>query len=554
MTQAQDRAIALANARRKQAQTEAPSFGERLIENVIGRGEVDTPGERLGATIGDVAKSFGSGITTGVGGLLSLPSLIDRGLTQVQTAGLRAILPDAPEESIQRAGQVQTPFSGGVPVAQAIEVPFDPQTTAGEFAQTAGEFVPGAALFGGLSPANLARFGVGAGVASEAAGQLTEGTSAEPFARAAGAIAGPLAAGGLARLGARAITPNPADAGRLSLAKVLDDFGVPISAGQRVGSESLRRSEGLTGAGRRLAGDQAEAFTAAALKTTGETAKRATPEVLNSAFKRVGGVFDDVSKGIDIPIDGNMLTRFSNSINTYRSLTAKGQIVPILGEVNRKAVQAFRSGNPFSSAQYQSFRTTLSKMTTSSVAAEREAAKEMLSGLDDAMEGALIAAGRPADIARLATARVQYRNLLAVERAATGAGEKAATGIISPSALRNAVVTQGRSSFARGTRGELGDLARAGEAIIKPLPTSGTAENLRALGVPAGVGAIAGAELGAQFGSPAAGALIGGLAAPALNALKSTSAGQRFLANQLITAQPRAFGPGLLGPIVSGVE
>jgi hypothetical protein len=86
-----------------------------------------------------------------------------------------------------------------------------------------------------------------------------------------------------------------------------------------------------------------------------------------------------------------------------------------------------------------------------------------------------IATHNPADAGAWREARNEYRNLLVLEKASTAAGSNAAEGIISPSSLRNATInTQGRRNYARGN-GDFADLARAGEAIMKPLPNSGTA-------------------------------------------------------------------------------
>ncbi len=74
-----------------------------------------------------------------------------------------------------------------------------PQTTAGQYAHTAAEFVPGMAA----APGNVVRnaiTGVIAGLTSEAAGQATQGTAAEPYARAAGGLVGGVA-------GAKAVAP-----------------------------------------------------------------------------------------------------------------------------------------------------------------------------------------------------------------------------------------------------------------------------------------------------------------------------------------------------------
>lgn len=70
---------------------------------------------------------------------------------------------------------------------------YQPYTTAGEYARTIGEFLPGGAAFGGATAANLARYTLAPALGSETAGQLTEGTSLEPYARIAGALAGGIA-------------------------------------------------------------------------------------------------------------------------------------------------------------------------------------------------------------------------------------------------------------------------------------------------------------------------------------------------------------------------
>lgn len=65
---------------------------------------------------------------------------------------------------------------------------YQPQTRAGKFAQAATQFGTSAAVGpGGI--ANVLKFGVVPGVVSEAAGQATEGTKAEPWVRAGTALA-----------------------------------------------------------------------------------------------------------------------------------------------------------------------------------------------------------------------------------------------------------------------------------------------------------------------------------------------------------------------------
>jgi len=68
---------------------------------------------------------------------------------------------------------------------------YQPKTIIGDYAQTAGEFVPGALLMPeGSLATNALRYGLLPALSSETAGQLTKGTAAEPWARAAGGILG----------------------------------------------------------------------------------------------------------------------------------------------------------------------------------------------------------------------------------------------------------------------------------------------------------------------------------------------------------------------------
>lgn len=75
---------------------------------------------------------------------------------------------------------------------------YQPYTTAGKFARTAGEFLPAGAAFGGNSLRALGQYVAAPAVGSEAAGQLTEGTWMEPFARVGGALLGGYAGSKLA--------------------------------------------------------------------------------------------------------------------------------------------------------------------------------------------------------------------------------------------------------------------------------------------------------------------------------------------------------------------
>lgn len=156
-------------------------------------------------TATDVLKSAGSGLAEGAIGLMTLPRAIEDGVSLAFDKGLgllrgrevtqeekdrqKALLD---ENSLFRHPSAQDVKSNVEAVTGEF---YKPQTTAGEYARTAAEFVPGGiaatpkkAISGAL------KFGIAPGLASEGAGQATEGTAAEPYARVVAAMG----AGGLA--------------------------------------------------------------------------------------------------------------------------------------------------------------------------------------------------------------------------------------------------------------------------------------------------------------------------------------------------------------------
>ena len=144
------------------------------------------------STAEDVARSLGSGM---VRGAIAIPETLEM-------AG-RAVKRGYQEAKQLLGGEVEqeTPVLKST-IGEALRGlttadDYQPQTTAGEYAGTVGEFLP--AAIGG--PAGLARragVAVTAGLGSEAAGQATEGTALEMPARIVGAFAAPSAVGRIA--------------------------------------------------------------------------------------------------------------------------------------------------------------------------------------------------------------------------------------------------------------------------------------------------------------------------------------------------------------------
>lgn len=415
----------------------------------------------------------------------------------------------------QVAGAVASPLSTAF-------VPAKGATMAGTVANSATAGARAGALYG---------FGTGEGGLDNRAASAVQGGLGGAVLGAALPVVGAVARKGVEKL----VSPNGgADEIRLGLAKVLDDFGVPMTAGQRTGSKPLMYKEGATTGGRRIAGEQQEAFTTAVLKTAGIDAKRATPEVLDEAATRIGNVFDNVTRNVDVVPDPAALSALSRAVAEYKSLAPTGNQAPLVSEVLKAATNAFRGGNTIPAVTVNTWRSGLSKLTTSADAATREAARMALETVDDMLTASLNAAGKMDDVARLATARAEWRNLLAIQKAAVREGD----GLLSPARVRANVIQQGLSSYARGKRGDLGDLARAGGEVMEALPDSGTAQRWfsNVPGGAPGLLAAAAASGASSAGLGTLGVLASGLAGAALpgisGAVRMSGPVQRYLGNQ----------------------
>ncbi len=492
------------------------------------------------SVVADVAKSGASGVARGIADIAGLPGTLsdafDRGMNFAMRKGYQLATGEEPTQGSFFAGipeeRINNPMSGqkaraAIAALSGGATDYQPQTIAGEYARTVGEFAPGAAALGGVNPANLARFAALPGLASEAAGQATKGTAVEPYARIGAALAAPAAPA----VAARAISPLRIDPARRAAANVLRREGVRPTAGQVTGSRGLRYQESELGGNKavRLMDEQKEAFTSAALRRAGG-AGRATPENMQAISERIGQTFDDLAARNTLVADRQLVAQFDDVMREYGRILPSEQkkiIANIADDIRNKF-----SGGRMSGKDYQSIRSRLTKRAQNARGVDNDAAdayRGMRNALDDAMDRSI----RPEDAGAWAQVRREYGNYKTLERAAAGAGEDAAAGIISPAKLRMAAAAgKNKGQYVRG-QGDFADLARAGNEIMTPLPQSGTTPRLMAQGAGAGMGATVGAMTGGPVGALAGGAL--GVAAPraAGQALMSRPV-QAYLMNQTV--------------------
>lgn len=468
----------------------------------------------MAGALGDLAKATGAGLSRGVNQLAGMA---------IGTAS------PAAREGIPKLADMMT---GGA-------TQYRGKTPVSKVGGTVGEFLPGAMLLGGPDVVRSAlTYGAGAGTASELAGQATEGTAAEPFARIGAALAVPAM-----------LNRVPAFAGEAgAMANQLRDAGVRgITAGQAKGSTGLMRAEGRLQPTERQLSD----YTAAILKQIGSPATKATPEVLRTAEQAIVKQMDDAVAGLSVTADPSQAAGAAQVAARYIERVPAGQLTPRVKGIAQEIVKANRGNRPVTLAQLKEWRSDIGSLTVSPDAATREAAHGLRQLIDGMTDQALIAANRGPDIAKLASGREAYRNYIGIRDAASRAG--AETGTLSPTQLNQSIIrSQGREAYATGRTTPMAELTRAGAAVLRPAPSvmaggtravqGGTSAALASAGAAAAYGAG-----GGPMGILASGIL--GAAAPALG-----QAAMRSRPVQGLLANPAEFlqsGAGLSSGILA---
>ncbi len=182
-----------------------PDDVKTAYEEALRRGMVRAKPPEPETTVGGLAKSAARGLVEGAGYVAGLPSdlmgLIDlgwqHGTTKLMQLGgaitseqrAKMLQPMPGEERPLGSANINAHVASGL---NAIGMPlYEPKTNAEQAVRTIAGFVPGGLLGAGEQGAvkAAAKYGLLPGVTSEAAGQMTQGTSLEPWARFIGAVA-----------------------------------------------------------------------------------------------------------------------------------------------------------------------------------------------------------------------------------------------------------------------------------------------------------------------------------------------------------------------------
>jgi len=517
--------------------------------------------------VGDVARSFGSGIVRGLGAMVDAPSQLGQlmGVGLEKLTGVDVGMNRSMPSFIESVGEV-------APVVESA-AGYDPRTTAGQYAGTIGEFAPGILLpLDELSYLNrFMRASVVPGAASEFAGQSVEalggGETAQNMARIAAAIGAPMALGateaGVRRAltqGARAYEPGSE---RAAAVQTLDELGVGgLTSGARLGSERAIRLEGAEDVSREAIGG----INRTVMRLLGSDAQRPTRTALGQVEDRLGGIFDEAGDVAAVP-PASSIDDIQKSFDDYMDLqTQEGATVPrtienIVVEIDNAAL----AGDQITGRQIQNWRGQLRKLAERSEAGNRGDIADFARGVSSALDDVVLLGAQqsndPGLYQRLLGARNEYRDLRTVASALNRAGPEARSGIVSPGALASAVrrIEGERAVVTRPSAAPLrplSQLALAGEEVASSLPTVSSGGRRVSVGqMPTTLG-FGSAALATALGLPldaAATLAVGGLLAPAASkvAVRSPYAQQMLLRDPTLRGA-LAQQVGLLGQVAPG--
>lgn len=511
----------------------------------------------------DILKSGAAGVAKGA---VSLPGIFGDIQELSKVAG-RAMGFEPPSRSLaNRFGIGNLPTSADM-VRKASEyipgINYEPQTTPGNFANTVGQFLPGSILGPGGAARNAIRFGVIPGIASEAAGKATEGTESEPYARAGAGLLGALAGPSLANLPGRVVSPVTAIPGRGAAVGLLQREGVPLTAGQRTGSMPLKWAESAAAdmpfsarSAADIHAEQGQALNRAFTRRMGGEEPLMNEAQWRDAGERFERQYNDLTSRNTLRMDPNFAEDIGGVVTDYVASVNPTQRAPAVTNYIRDLVNIARTGAAIEGPAYQSMRSRLDRLARNTSHVEDAYA---LRGIKRALDNAMGRSISPEDSAAWTELNRQYGAYKTLQKAGTAAGEASAQGYLSPQRVRGeASLSKRAKSFLEG-RNDLGNIAKAAEAVMKPLPSSGTPQRTMYQKILQGGPLVSAGVGGLIAGIPGA---IAGAVVPymASSALMSAPI-QAYLANQAATRMgllsqvtPNQRAIGLLSATRSGAN
>ena len=514
----------------------------------------DGVAENTPSTTEDVTKATGAGALTGAA---SAYDLLGQGATLVQEGPAmlsRMLFGDMGAEK-PPAMDLSPQILPAVSKATGGFTEYEPQTTAGEYGRTIGEFAGGAAAIPIGGPLRSVAASLLPAAASETAGQLTEGSDYEGAARLAGALGTPFATSALrqgtqrAILGPEARITQPGTA-RDAAVKTLEGADVSMTTGLKTGSPRLMALEGSM----EVPLETKRTLTTATMKTMGSDSTLATDEAMLEVKTRLGKVFDRADNVVDDVPDMETAVKANSIIEEHMGTSATGDIPPFLIDIGDEILNAAGKTKSISNKKLQNMRSRLRQvMNGTNDPLVYESAFKMNGVVDDFMIES-VRRTQPKLVPELMEARDQYRNYLTTMRALKTRGSDSAGGYISPAMLSGALRNREGDRYILGTGSELAKLGRAAEEVVSSMPAV-KAGGVRSVGGGGILGAGGGMYAATQMGmDPVPAMMVGGAVGSLVPAAGRAAIRSRPAQNLLMPTQNSAATQMLLDTLRSGVR
>jgi hypothetical protein len=317
------------------------------------------------------------------------------------------------------------------------------------------------------------------------------------------------------------------------MTRALEDASVSMPGGGRTVAVQDKAMEQFTGRALKNIGVDESVY-----KQFNLSGPRATDEVLQYAADQIGKRFESVAQVARVVPDRGFAVRLGNEVKRYANRTSQGNRVPaIQGYANEILSEASKSGG-MDGTKYLAIRSALRADQRAGDAPMREAAGRLVEHLDAQMIRSAPKNIRPQVAKYIQENNRQWRDYLAIRDTMSRQGDVSSAGLISPQVLNREIKKQSKNLVSRNNR-EIGKLARAGDDVLRPLKSSGTAERNQAISVlkgPSTAISTVGAAL-ASGGDPLT-MMLGAAAPLALQAgtarFVSNPTFQKYLGNQLV--------------------
>lgn len=493
-------------------------------------------------TFGERAKDYGmsltSGVAKGVAGAVDLPFIIGDLLQKGTEFGYEKITGKEMSDSLREATTPTLPIIGDLtqrrvkPAVDAVLpnfLDYEPQEYGSEAVQRVGEFAP-------LAGKNVVTMGVLPALTSFFAGKAAEDTPLQLPVEIVTALVTP-------SLAKKIISPRGGQITGITKQnlELLKNEGVLPTAGFKFDDVDIKAWEEATQAGRNLQEAAFEAFSRAALKRIGINSNRATGDELRRVYDEMAQGFNSTINNLDtlsqkvVPSNDNMKI-VGKALRKYGGQISRGNRSPIFREIDNAFRASKKSGQSLSGEQLKYFHATLNDMTRQGDQAG-DAARAILPELKDMIHRVLGDEGKKIWV----ETNRRYRDFLAIEKALKG-GKGFDEGLVVPSRLASATGAVFKRQRLFG-ESDLGNLAQAGNSVMKSLPQSGSSPRLFAGGLGGtGDAARVGAATYAYTGDPTLAGYAGAAASmiPNIrNQLIGQSVGQQYMGNQLVRDQGR---------------